>query len=106
MITLSDGQKRAFNHWRRCGRSGDFVKMHVAPYEDGSKKQIRQKGFCSLKNEDVDMGLCVLCEDHAPRRPPKHKRTPTRRARTSKAMQRSAARKKDHHELLTGGRRI
>lgn len=85
--------KKAFAYWKACIFSGVYVRItlvegHAVPM-----------GFCRnpLKNRYIDFEIeCVDCKKRKTKRePPKHVRTPTRKARISTARRRSIAKRKD-----------
>ena len=90
-IKLSKLEEKAFNHWKICIHSGLIVKIHMI------KGFMTQIGFCVFHNRDVDfIAECLECKKHqTKRRPPKHQKTATMKAKIARGRQRAMKRKKD-----------
>lgn len=99
-LSSKEKSRKAFYHWRACIHSGLNVRITIV---EGAPVSM---GFCrhKLKNRFIDFE--IECEDckkwKMTRTPPKHVRTPTRKARIGTARRRSIARRKEVSEMKTG----
>lgn len=88
-----ESKRKAFYHWKACIHSGVYVKITIIEGRPVSM------GFCryKLKNRFIDFEIeCAECKKwKKTRTPPKHERTPTRKARIGTARRRSIAKRKD-----------
>jgi len=87
--------RKAYYHWRACIFSGGYVRIEVV------EKVPVSMGYCNLLKRWVDFEIeCMICKKRrTERRPPKHERTPTRKARIGTARRRSIAKSKDLFEM-------
>ena len=89
--------KKALAYWKGCIHSGLYVKITIV------EGQPVTMGFCRyvLKNRFIDFEIeCVDCKNRKTvREPPKHERTPTRKARISTGRRRSLAKRKAFNEF-------
>ena len=89
--------KKAYAYWKRCIYSGVYVKITIV------EGQPVAMGFCryKLKNRFIDFEIeCIDCKKRKTvREPPKHVRTPTRKARIATGRRRSIAKKKALNDL-------
>ena len=93
---------KAFWHWKACIFSGSFIRIeHV----EGVPVSM---GYCNRLKRWVDFEIeCPDCKKRrTERRPPKHERTPTRKARIGTARRRSIARRKERFNASMGIKKV
>lgn len=90
-----EAARKAYYHWRACIFSGGYVKIVIV------EKAPVSMGYCKKLERWIDFELeCTDCKKHKiTRTPPKHERTPTRKARIGTARRRSIAKSKDLFEM-------
>lgn len=98
-LSSKENSRKAFYHWKACIFSGGYVKIEIV---EGVPVSM---GYCNQIKRWVDFEVeCPMCKKwKMTRTPPKHERTPTRKARISTARRRSIARKKEHFEASWKG---
>lgn len=84
--------KKALAYWKGCIHSGLYVKITIVEGQPVAMDFCRYK----LRNRFIDFEIeCVDCKKRKTvREPPKHERTPLRKARISTGRRRSLAKRK------------